>query len=412
MYKDRGYKRLYEKHHDCHHEDSCFYCTSTLCDKGKTNHHAVNYKERDLYQVENEEMSRMDININYDKLRDFYDEQHKIDRELKIDSFTTLIPLPLVENDLSGVYVYVTEIHTDFSTRTTPLTIQDPVWVNYDLDACQVRLDQPLLFDVTDIQQVHWCWKCIAALKNLSSIMCNYLNDKGEKSESHYFMDMRYLLTDLQRHYASKCDDDGSTLFINFITSALTICINQAFNSLGINNNNNVSKFDGCANIYIPNTAPFIKKFVYAEIRENSVLKKEVALRIIVDNILNKLLNNTQYMNVYRSMSCNTAKSLLPIMANIFELTDDTLAGYTYHEGVKTLKTNDLYKLFPIESCDTYINSKDFVESNFTDDIEPFSRHDSKIYIWLHKFLSTRYKGCHIRRSEYCIYSYYELVSS
>ena len=165
-------------------------------------------------------------------------------------------------------------------------------------------------------------------------------------------------------------------------------------------------------NIYILNTAPFIEKFVYAEIRENSVLKKEVALRIIVDNILNKLLNNTQYTNGYRSMSCSTAKSLLPIMANVFELTDDTLAGYTYHEGVKTLKTNDLYKLFTKESCDTYINSKDFAESNFTDDTETFLRHDSRIYIWLHNFLSTRYKGCHIRRSEYCIYSYYELVSS
>ena len=247
MYQDCGYKHLYEKHHDCC-EDPWFYCTSTLCDKGKTNRHAVNYKERDLYQVENGKMSCMDINVNYDKLRDFYDEQNKIDIELKIDSFTTLIRLPLVENYLNGMYVYVTEIHTDFSTRTTPLTIQDPVWVNYDLDACQVRLDQPLLFDITDIQQVHWHWKRIAALKNLSSIMCNYLNDKGEKSESHYFMDMRYLLTDLQRHYSSKCDNDGSTSFMNFITSTLTICINQAFNSLGINNNNNnVSKFEGCA---------------------------------------------------------------------------------------------------------------------------------------------------------------------
>ena len=100
-------------------------------------------------------------------------------------------------------------------------------------------------------------------------------------------------------------------------------------------------------NIYILNTAPFIEKFVYAEIRENNVLEKEVALHIVVDNISNKLLNNTQYTN---GMSCSTAKSLLPIMANIFKLTDDTLAGYTYHEGVKTLETNDLYKLFPIES--------------------------------------------------------------
>ena len=73
--------------------------------------------------------------------------------------------------------------------------------------------------------------------------MCNYLNDKGEKSESHYFIDMRYLLTDLQRHYASKCDNDGSMFFMNFITSTLTVCINQAFNSLGIN----ISKFEGCA---------------------------------------------------------------------------------------------------------------------------------------------------------------------
>ena len=40
-------------------------------------------------------------------------------------------------------------------------------------------------------------------------------------------------------------------------------------------------------NIYILNTAPFIEKFVYAEIRENSVLEKEVALHVIVDNILN-----------------------------------------------------------------------------------------------------------------------------
>ena len=61
-------------------------------------------------------------------------------------------------------------------------------------------------------------------------------------------------------------------------------------------------------NIYILNTMLFIEKFVYAEIRENSVPDKEVALRIIVDNILNKLLIDTQYRNGYRSMSCTTAK--------------------------------------------------------------------------------------------------------
>ena len=35
-------------------------------------------------------------------------------------------------------------------------------------------------------------------------------------------------------------------------------------------------------NIYILNTAPFFEKFVYADIKENSVLKKDVALHKII----------------------------------------------------------------------------------------------------------------------------------
>ena len=49
--------------------------------------------------------------------------------------------------------------------------------------------------------------------------MLNYLNDKDKESKSHYFIDMRFLLTDLQKHYASTHgavgDDDGSVFFIN-----------------------------------------------------------------------------------------------------------------------------------------------------------------------------------------------------
>ena len=51
-------------------------------------------------------------------------------------------------------------------------------------------------------------------------------------------------------------------------------------------------------------------------------------------------------MNGYRSMSCSTAKRLLPIMTYVFELTDDTLAGYTYHERVKTLETNEVIEKY------------------------------------------------------------------
>ena len=65
-YEDRGYKHLYEEHHDCDGE-SCFGCKKVLCETSKSNYRCVNHKERALYQVENEEMSCMDVNVSYDK---------------------------------------------------------------------------------------------------------------------------------------------------------------------------------------------------------------------------------------------------------------------------------------------------------------------------------------------------------
>ena len=61
-------------------------------------------------------------------------------------------------NKKNGVYVYVTEIYGDFLTRPIPLTVQDPVWVSYNLHSGQVRLDQPLLFDISDIKQMQHCF--------------------------------------------------------------------------------------------------------------------------------------------------------------------------------------------------------------------------------------------------------------
>ena len=101
-----------------------------------------------------------------------------------------------------GVFVYVTEICSDFFSRITSCQIQDPLWVNYDIDGCQVRLDQPLLFDVKTLSHIHWHWKRNAAMNYLHSIMAGYFNivddgDSVKKSDS-YFMDMKFLLNDLQ----------------------------------------------------------------------------------------------------------------------------------------------------------------------------------------------------------------------
>ena len=97
-------------------------------------------------------------------------------------------------------------------------------------------------------------------------------------------------------HKLMNLEELESSITINMIDSNIIRNDNQFVYQKQCAHNNML------VNIYILNTAPFIEKFVHAEIRENNVLEKEVTLCIVVDNILNKLLNNTQYTNGYRSM--------------------------------------------------------------------------------------------------------------
>ena len=90
-----------------------------------------------MFQVENEEMSCDNVSVNYSKLIQFYDERNKIDLKQKNDSFTTLIPPPLYDEGSKsrGVKVYITEISADICKNDiSPLMIQDPVCINYDVD--------------------------------------------------------------------------------------------------------------------------------------------------------------------------------------------------------------------------------------------------------------------------------------
>ena len=64
-----------------------------------------------------------------------------------------------------NVKVYVTEVNADFCTsEITLLMIQDSVWVNYDVDGHQVRLDMPILSSVHyftfEKVQFHWKRNC------------------------------------------------------------------------------------------------------------------------------------------------------------------------------------------------------------------------------------------------------------
>ena len=184
-YEDRGYKHLYEKHHSCKKNRSqCKFCNSVICRAGKAAKRSVNFKKDDMFQVENEEVSCDNVSVNYSRLIQFYDERNKVGLKQKNDLFTTFIPPPLYDEGgkSRGVKVYVTEINADFcNDDISLLTIQVPVWVNYDVDGHQVRLDMPILSSVSDVtfDKIRFRWKRNCLLTSLKSIMNGYGQGHG-----------------------------------------------------------------------------------------------------------------------------------------------------------------------------------------------------------------------------------------
>ena len=98
-----------------------------------------------------------------------------------------------------GVKVYVTEINADFcNDDISPLTIQDPVRVNYDVDDHQVRLDMPILSSVSDVtfEKIQFRWKRNCLLTSLKSIMNGYGSREG------CFMDFKQMLNGVSMRFA------------------------------------------------------------------------------------------------------------------------------------------------------------------------------------------------------------------
>ena len=94
-YEDRGYKHLYEKNHLCRGSRVCKICQKRMCEGGKCKDESMIYKQDNIFQLENEEMSCDNVNVNYHKLSEFYGQRNAIDVKLKFNSYTTLIPPPL-----------------------------------------------------------------------------------------------------------------------------------------------------------------------------------------------------------------------------------------------------------------------------------------------------------------------------
>ena len=171
-YEDRGYKHLYEAHHDCFGID-CEFRKSILMQP----HDLSNFF------VENEEMCCEDVSVNYDKLHELNCERSQLDERSK-DFPSTLIPPPNIIGECIR-QVYITKLSVDLSTGfISPHTIHDPVHVVYDESVLCVWLRKD---DKDDVRR-------FAILNSLNDIMKDY----GCKESVYTFTTLKYNIKVMQ----------------------------------------------------------------------------------------------------------------------------------------------------------------------------------------------------------------------
>ena len=62
--------------------EDCPFCHGIISEGGKSGINSVNYKENDVFQLENEEISCDNVCVDYSIIRHFYDERNEIDLKL------------------------------------------------------------------------------------------------------------------------------------------------------------------------------------------------------------------------------------------------------------------------------------------------------------------------------------------
>ena len=107
--------------------------------------------------------------------------------KMKRLSFSTLIPPPASSfaSCTNVCKVFVTELNADFSCDfVSPSTIQDPVYVNFDIDALEVRLDNPYL---DNLEHIKFRWQRNCLLTSLISIMRGYSEIESSQSFTTFY---------------------------------------------------------------------------------------------------------------------------------------------------------------------------------------------------------------------------------
>ena len=178
-------------------------------------------------------MSCDNVNVNYYKLSQFYEQRSELDLKMKVNAFNTLIAPPISSTDkkTNRVRVHVTEINADFPCNDVILcSIQDPVWVNYDMDSHQVQLDKPL-FSIDDINwgNIHFRWQRNCVLTSLINAIDGY----GSTSNSSFSL-VKLVLNGAGRKFAELTNNESGSedFFENFLLFVMTMCIRQGLKEI------------------------------------------------------------------------------------------------------------------------------------------------------------------------------------
>ena len=114
------------------------------------------------------------------------------------------------------------------------------MWVNYDVDGHQVRLDMLILSTVSDVtfKKIQFRWKRNCFLTSLKSIMSGYGSREGcfinlkqmLNGVSMRFAEMNIDFIEYNLNFNSKCEKEEhlkNQLFENFFISVMVMCIKE-----------------------------------------------------------------------------------------------------------------------------------------------------------------------------------------
>ena len=184
-----------------------------------------------MFQVENEEMVCGDVPIDYELLDNFFGECNDTDFRSKVLSFSTLIPPPASRQSHKVCRVIVTKANADLScSYVSPCTIQDPVYVNFDDDMMQLRLDDPHFStaDDKDFSHVKFWWHCQCLLSSLTGMMKDYGKVKSTVSFTTFKYNLLSVCDKAERVYNGAREN----FLENFIISIMIHCMRHGIKEI------------------------------------------------------------------------------------------------------------------------------------------------------------------------------------